>query len=43
MTTRDKYDTVNSEYSVPKCIRDQSQYPHLLGYINCYYEYKTHT
>jgi uncharacterized protein VirK/YbjX len=42
-TTKDKCDTVNSEYTVPNSKYDHSTYPHLLGYINCFYEYKTHT
>jgi hypothetical protein len=38
-----KCDTVNSEYTVPKIKYDHLSYPNLLGYINCHYEYKTHT
>jgi hypothetical protein len=35
--------SVNSEYTVPKSKYDNLSYPNLLGYINYYNEYKTHT
>jgi hypothetical protein len=43
MTTKGKYVTVNSVYGVPNCKYDHLSYPHLLSFISCYYEYKTHT
>jgi hypothetical protein len=43
MTTKSKYDTVNSVYSVPNSKYDHLSCPPLLGYINYYYEYKLHT
>jgi hypothetical protein len=42
-TTKDKSDTVNSEYTVPNSKYDHSPYSQLLGDINFYYEHKTHT
>jgi hypothetical protein len=42
MTTYGKYDTVNSEYTVSKSKYYLLPDPHLLGYINYYYEYKPH-
>jgi hypothetical protein len=34
--------TVNSEYNVANRKYYHLSYTHLLGYINCYYEYRTH-
>jgi hypothetical protein len=39
----EKHDTLNSEYTVSKSKYIHSSYQHLLGYINFYFEYKTHT
>jgi hypothetical protein len=37
MTTNGKCDTVNNVYSVLNCKYDYLSYPHLHGFIGCYY------
>jgi hypothetical protein len=41
-TTQNKCDTVNREYTVRNSKYEYSPYPHLLDYINRYYEYEPH-
>jgi hypothetical protein len=43
MTTNGKCDTLSNEYNVVNSKKYHLSYTHLIGYIKCYYEYKTQT
>jgi hypothetical protein len=43
MITKCKCDTVNSEYTLANSKYYHLSYTNMLGYINCYYKYKTNT